>query len=95
MAALYTKRLNEAFAKLDTNKDGQLSKAEFSAGSPVPQRPLADPAKVVSELDSNKDQKVSLTEFSATTLANFDRVDANHDGMVTPDEAQKARGAGR
>ena len=92
---MHAKRLAEAFAKLDTNKDGQLSKAEFNAGSPVPQRPLAEPAKVLSELDSNKDQKVSLAEFSSTTLANFDRVDANHDGMVTPEEAQKARGAGR
>ena len=94
-AALHTQRLDETFTKLDTNKDGQLSKAEFTAGSPAPQRPLTDPAKVISELDSNKDQKVSLTEFSSTPLANFDRVDINHDGIVTPDEAQKARGTGR
>jgi len=92
-AALYTKRIDETFRKLDTNKDGQLGLAEFKAGSPMPQRPNPDPARVLGEMDSNKDQKVTLTEFGAPTLANFDRVDTNRDGIVSPAETQAARAA--
>ena len=89
--ALFIKRRGEAFAKLDTNKDGQLSAPEFNAGAPVPQRNLPAPAQVLGQLDTNKDQKVTVAEFSAAPLANFDRVDANRDGTASVDEQQKAR----
>jgi Ca2+-binding EF-hand superfamily protein len=94
-AALYAKRVDDTFRTLDTNKDGQLSPAELKAGSPVPRLSQPDPARLVSEMDSNKDQKVSLAEFGAPMLASFDHVDTNHDGIVTPDETQKARAAAR
>lgn len=89
--AQFVKRRGEVFGKLDTNKDGQLSAAEFNAGSPVPQRRQTDPAQLLGQLDANKDQKVTVAEFGATTLANFDRVDLNRDGIVSLDEQQKAR----
>ena len=89
--ALYIKRRGETFAKLDTNKDGQLSAAEFNAGAPVPQRTLPAPATVLGQLDANKDQKVTLAEFGAVPLSNFDKVDTNHDGTASVDEQQKAR----
>ncbi len=93
--AQFVKRRAEVFAKLDTNKDGQLSAAEFNAGSPVPQRRRVDPAQVLGQLDANKDQKVTVAEFGATTLATFDRVDLNRDGIASLDEQQKARAASR
>ena len=93
--ALMVKRRAEMFAKFDTNKDGQLSAAEFNAGSPIPQRPKSDAAKALAQLDSNKDQKVSVIEFRAPPLANFDKMDLNRDGTVSVDEQNKARPAAK
>jgi len=92
---LYGKRRDATFLKLDTNKDGQLSAAEFNAGSPPPQMKRPAPAAILQQLDANKDQKVTQAEFGAIMLGQFDRADANHDGVVTPDEQQKARTARR
>lgn len=93
--AIYDKRRDETFKKLDTNKDGQLSVAEFDAGSPSPPIKRPESAAILQQLDANKDQKITPAEFGAIMLGNFDRVDTNHDGIVTPDEAQKARAARR
>lgn len=93
--AMMVKRRAEMFTKFDTNKDGQLSVAEFNAATPIPQRPKADPAQALAQLDSNKDQKVSATEFRAPALANFDKLDLNRDGTISLDEQQKARTAAK
>lgn len=93
--AEFVKRRDAAFRELDTNKDGQLNAAEFNAGSKTPRLNRPAPASIIQEMDSNKDQKISPTEFSANTLANFDRADANRDGIVTPAEAQSARATRR
>jgi len=90
-AAQYAKRRDAIFQKLDTNKDGQLSLAEFNAGSPMPPARRQAPAQVLAEVDSNKDQKVTIAEFTAPTLTKFDRVDLNHDGIFSVDEQQKTR----
>jgi EF hand len=91
--AIYDKRRDEAFKKLDTNKDGQLSVAEFNAGSPPPSIQRPAPAAILQQLDANKDQKVTQAEFGAIMLGNFDKVDANHDGIASVEEMQKARAA--
>lgn len=93
--ALMIKRRAEIFAKFDTNKDGQLSAAEFNAGSPMQQRPRPDPAVVLAKLDSNKDKKVSAAEFRAPPLANFEKMDLNNDGTISVDEQKKARTASK
>jgi hypothetical protein len=85
-------RLVAQFDKLDTNKDGQLSKAEFLAAVPAV-RARETPDQMLSQLDANKDGKVSVEEYRAPRLAVFDKVDANHDGTVSPQEAQAARNA--
>lgn len=36
--------------------------------------------------DSNRDGKVSAAESAAASAMMFDRMDANHDGTITPDE---------
>jgi hypothetical protein len=41
--------------------------------------------------DADKDGAVSKAEFVNTALQRFDRLDANHDGTVTRDEAKAAR----
>lgn len=83
--AAMTARRRDAFARLDTNRDGQLSRAEFDAAA-APRPAAADPAAVLSALDSDEDKKLSLTEYRARGLARFDRADANRDGIVTPAE---------
>lgn len=49
------------FAKLDTDKNGSLSKEEFSAKAKTP----AKAEKQFTKLDANKDGALSLEEFSA------------------------------
>jgi Ca2+-binding EF-hand superfamily protein len=86
------RQLQAEFDKLDTNHDGQLSKAEFAAAA-RPIRLNQTPQQVIADVDSNKDAKISLQEFEARPLANFNKVDANHDGIITPQEVQAAQAA--
>ncbi len=51
----------EHFKKLDTDKDGSLSLAEFQAGKPD----AAKAEAAFKKLDTNSDGKLSLEEFSA------------------------------
>ena len=71
------------FTTLDTNRNGQLSRAEF-AKLPVTAAPTS-PATIMS-FDTGRDGKVSLIEHRTATLANFDRLDTDKDGNVSPAE---------
>ncbi len=82
-------KATEQFAKLDTDKNGQLSRAEFRAAVNV--RPNETPDQLIAKFDSNKDGRVSAAEFRAPALAAFDRLDSNKDGTVTPEEARAGR----
>jgi len=75
------------FAELDTNKNGQLSPAEFAKLTP-PTIVSAD--GVLARMDGNRDQQVSLIEYRAATVANFDRLDTDRNGVVTPIEMKAA-----
>lgn len=83
------------FARLDRDRNGHLSAAEFAALNTAPPRP--DPAPMLGRFDANRDQSISLVEYRSGTLANFDRMDTDKDGIVRPEEmrAAGARGAGR
>jgi len=61
-----------------------LSATEFSKLMSAP--PTADATPMLTREDGNRDQKISLVEHRAATLANFDRIDADKDGVVTAAE---------
>lgn len=90
IAANIRQRREAAFTAMDKNKDGQLSRDEFLAAGPQVNGPAPDGSKVMGRMDTDKDGKLTLTEFSSAPLSNFDRLDTNRDGTISPDEAGKA-----
>jgi hypothetical protein len=81
----------QLFARLDADRNGQLSPAEFSGlASPAP----VNAAPMIARMDLNRDQSLTLVEYRTATLSNFDRMDADKNGIVTPAEMQ-AGGVGR
>ena len=76
------------FSQLDADKNGQLSPAEFGKMAVASQPPNATP--VLSQTDLNRDGRVTLVEYRTAKLANFDRMDADKDGIVTVPEMKAA-----
>lgn len=82
------------FSRIDANKDGFATAEEFTAhreamkaqarqgregrGRGGPGDPL--------QLDADKDGKVSAAEFAARPKPGFERLDANADGVISPEE---------
>ena len=88
--AMEQQRLEAEFAKLDTNHDKSLSLAEFKAAAPAI-RASETPEQMIAQFDTNKDGKISAAEYRAPKLANFDKADANHDGVITAQEIAAMR----
>ncbi|WP_294120739.1 EF-hand domain-containing protein [Sphingomonas sp.] len=84
------KERDAAFARLDVNGDGTITRAEFDEKAKLPTIKQPDAAPFMAEFDANKDGEITLEEFRTPTLANFTRMDINHDGTVTPAEANRA-----
>ncbi len=72
-----------AFRRLDADKNGALTLAEFNSIAAAQQLPKADATKFLSALDTNKDGKISLAENRAPNAARFDRADTNKDGTLS------------
>ena len=83
----YLPRAQKGFDRLDTNKDGKISLAEFT--------PLAEKKFLV--VDTNKDDAVSTAEIDAALQAAMDRrrnrmlanMDTDKNGSVTRAELDK------
>ena len=85
-------RAQATFNQLDIDRNGQLSPAEFM--KLVTASPAVDGRPMLATLDLNKDGQISLIEHRAGKLSNFDRIDADKDGVVTVAEL-KAAGVGK
>lgn len=72
------------FDRLDVNKNGQLSAKEFAKMVAEPKAASAQP--MLGREDLNRDGQISLIEHRSVTLANFDRVDTDKDGVVSEAE---------
>lgn len=89
------------FARADTNKDNVITRDEFTAmGEQIKARMEQNATAVggmasrfFAKTDANKDKRVSLAEMQQIALAQFDRLDLNHDGTISPKERQQARQA--
>lgn len=81
-------RVRALFAQLDTDKNGQLSAAEFSKMAVTP--PAPNPTPVMSQADLNRDGSITLVEYRTAKLANFDRMDTDKDGIVSVAEMRAA-----
>ena len=83
-------RAQALFVRIDTDRNGQLSPAEFIRAS-VGQPQKVDVTTVMGRLDPNRDGKVTLIEYRTLTLTNFDRLDVDKDGIASVTE-QRAGG---
>jgi Ca2+-binding EF-hand superfamily protein len=77
----------ELFQRLDVDKNGLITPAEFAALIPAPK--FIDVSAEMIRFDSNRDQIITLVEYRTTTLANFDRLDLDKDGILTAAELPK------
>jgi Ca2+-binding EF-hand superfamily protein len=80
------------FERLDANKDGVLTRDEIpggaAAGAAAPNRALM--LQRLRAMDTNNDGTISRDEFTGPAAV-FDRLDANKDGALTPEELRQAR----
>jgi hypothetical protein len=85
------------FSDIDTNKDGVISQAEFDAFRPTREKGPHDGKfhrhgpPDLKALDTNGDGKVTFEEFSAPMKTHFDRLDTNHDGVLSGGELTPVR----
>lgn len=94
-------RADALFQRFDANHDGVLTRqeAEQAASQMGGQggqggRGGRYAARMMERLFAAGDS-VTQAQFDAQALARFDRQDLNHDGVVTADERQQARGQRR
>jgi len=83
--AATTQRARASFATLDRDRNGELSFDEFFRLVSA-DRISADGQRLIATMDSSRDGEISLIEHRTATLANFDRLDADKDGVVSATE---------
>ena len=81
-------RRRALFAALDADHNGLLTPQEF-ARLQLP-TPEISSAPLFAQNDLNRDGQVTLVEFRTAKLANFDRMDTDKDGIVSPAEMKAA-----
>lgn len=76
--------------RADADKDGRISKAEWTQGRKTGKR---DPGRMFDRLDADRNGFLDAAEIDGLTARRFARVDGNGDGVLTAEERQAARGA--
>ena len=100
----YQARFRDRILQADTDHDGRVSLAEWTAyrtersggGEGGEGRRggagFGDPTRQFQMMDANHDGYVTAAEIDAASAERFARMDANHDGVLTPDERPAMRG---
>ena len=83
--AKFEARREKAFIKADTDGDGKVSLAEWTAFQ-TERKAKGDPAKSFARMDANKDGFVDKSELDAFLAKRFARLDQNGDGVLSADE---------
>lgn len=78
-------RREKAFMRGDTDNDGKVSLAEWTAFQTA-RKAKGDPAKSFARMDANKDGFVDKGELDALLAKRFARLDKNGDGVLGADE---------
>lgn len=78
-------RREKAFMRADTDNDGKVSLAEWTAFQTA-RKAKGDPAKAFARMDTNKDGFVDKSELDAFLAKRFARLDKNSDGVLGADE---------
>ncbi|RJG57856.1 hypothetical protein D0Z70_01160 [Sphingobium terrigena] len=81
------------FARMDRNRDGAVSKADFKRLARFKPEAASRLDTLIAAMDANKDGQATRAEFEAAPMPLFDSADANGDGRIDANEmaAAKAR----
>ena len=83
-------RQNQAvFASLDSDGNGSLSPQEFARLANPDAVPITA-SPILARFDRDGDNVVTLLEYRIATQGNFDAIDADRDGVVSPGEMATA-----
>ncbi len=92
------------FDRIDADKNGSISREEWSAGAarmaeahggadgPRHMLKMRRPAMHMMQADADGDRAITAQEWEARALRRFDGVDRDRDGILSPAERQEARG---
>lgn len=86
-AAVAQDQNRDLFQRLDIDKNGVITPAEFAGLIPPPK--FIDVSAEMTRFDSNRDQIITLVEYRTATLANFDRLDVDKDGILSAAETSR------
>ena len=86
-AAVAQEQNRELFQRLDIDKNGVITPTEFAALIPAPK--FVDVSAEMIRFDRNRDQIITLVEYRTATLENFDRLDADKNGILSAVELPK------
>lgn len=79
------------FDRLDRDHDGYLAETDAAA---LPERAQRGFHMLLNVADTDGDGRVSRAEWNAMPARGFDRIDANHDGVLDADELAQAKQRG-